>query len=363
MDGLRGVAILLVVVNHAGPNLWPDAVLAGTGPYAVPFLRGLLGGGSVVLFFVLGGFIVAQGLLREHERGVLDPARFMLRRLVRLGVHLVPLALVMVLVQLVDPTAPGTMLNLVQNLGHMLTYTLNLVPVATELSYRGEIFHLWYLSVQQQCYLLLPLFVTVFARRRRAGVLVLAALVLAVYLNRQRVVEGADWVVASILTTTRSDGLIWGVLLAMMLPLLSRFRHWSTVLFASVLAMLACQLVLQELPEFAYLGPWSLLYQLAIGLAVVAVWLQARPSATSRALSWRPLQWLGHNSLTIYVWHLPVIVVVARHCSDLPWWVGTLVALAVQAVLTVVMSRLVEQPTRRLLAQHRWFRMRATAAA
>jgi peptidoglycan/LPS O-acetylase OafA/YrhL len=362
LDGLRGIAIVLVVLNHAGQSLWFSSAVSDAGPYGVPFLRGLFGGGAVVVFFVVGAFIVTVGLQREMQGDRLDPARFLLRRLVRLGVQLLLLSLALVAVQAWDPTAPGTMLNLVNNLGHMLTYTLNLLPLQADDAARGEVFHLWYLSVQQQCYLVLPLFLLAFARRPRVAVAVLAVLIGAVYLHRQQVTD-QDWVLASILTTTRSDGLLWGVLLALVLPWLGRWRTWSWVLLLSAVGMLGCQLVLQELGTFAYLGPWSLVYQFFIGVALVSIWLQREPSVVSRVFSTAPLTWLGRNSLTIYFWHLPVFSFVGRHLADQPWWVlGGVSAVAV-GLVTVVLERAVEQPTRRLLAQHPLFRSQATRPA
>lgn len=359
LDGLRGIAIVLVVLNHAGQSLWLDLSIRDVGPYGVPFVRGLLGGGAVVVFFVVGGFIVTHGLLRELQGGRLDAGRFLLRRLVRLGVQLVLLSLVLMALQAWDPTATGSMKNLVQNVAHMLTYTLNLAPLRPDVPPRGDVFHLWYLSVQQQCYLLLPLFLLVFARRRRLGTALLALLITLVYLHRQRVTE-QDWVLASILTTTRSDGLLWGVLLALVLPWVAGFQRWSWILSASAVGMLACQLALQELGEFAYLGPWSLVYQFFIGATLVAIWLQREPSVVSRFLGFGPLRWLGRNSLTIYFWHLPVFAVVARHLPNSQWWALALVCLVALAAITVVLDRIVEEPTRRLLARHPLFRSSAT---
>ena len=359
LDGLRGLAIVLVVLGHAGTVLWPTLVEGDQGPYGVPVLRGLLGGGAVVVFFVVGAFIVALGLLRESEQGVMDPVRFLLRRLVRLGVQLSLLAAALVLVQVLDPTAPGTMRGLVQNLGHMLTYTLNLLPLDPSTPLRADVGHLWYLSVQQQCYLVLPLFVLAFGRRRVIGSLVLTGLIAAVYVHRVAVYDERGWVLASILTTTRSDGLFWGVLLALGLPLLSRIRRWSWPLTIGALGVMACQLSIQELPPFSYLGPWSLVYQFFIGVVVVSIWLQATPSLVSRGLAIAPLTWLGRNSLTIYFWHLPLFFVVTRHVGDRPWWVGAALSLAGLAVLVVLLERVLEEPTRRLLARHRLFRSQA----
>ena len=138
--------------------------------------------------------------------------------------------------------------------------------------------------------------------------------------------------------------------------MLGRARRWSWPLAIGALGALACQLAIQELPAFSYLGPWSLVYQFFIGLVVVAIWLQATTSVLSRGLAIAPLTWLGRNSLTIYFWHLPVFFVVARHVDERPWWVGAALSFAVVAVLVVVLERVLEEPTRRLLASHPLFR-------
>jgi peptidoglycan/LPS O-acetylase OafA/YrhL len=286
----------------------------------------------------------------------MDSARFLLRRLVRLGVQLTLLSAALVAVQILDPTAPGSMKGLTQNLSHVLTYTLNLMPLDLSVPARADVGHLWYLSVQQQCYLVLPLFLLAFGRRRVLGSLVLAVLIGLVYVHRVDVNDEFGWLLATVLTTTRSDGLMWGVLLAMSLPLLGRWRRWSWVLVIAGAGTLACQLAIQELPPLSYLGPWSLVYQFFIGAMVVAIWLQTSPSLMSRALAAAPLTWLGRNSLSVYFWHLPLFFVVARHLGDRPWWVAAGVALVILGLLVVVLERGVEEPTRRLLATHPLFR-------
>ncbi len=359
LDGVRGLAIVLVMVNHAGFQLWD---ISGF-PYDVPYLRGLFGGGAVVVFFVVGGFIVTHSLVRDLERGTMDAVRFYLRRLVRLGVQLTLLGVALIGVQRWDPNAPGTMQGMVQNVTHVLTYTLNLAPGEGQIESRTEVGHLWYLSVQQQAYLVLPFVLLLVWRGRALGAALLTALVLLVYWHRQEVVETQGWLPATIGTTTRVDGLLWGVVLALLLPWLGRFRHWGIVLVLSALASLGHQLYLQEIPPFSYLGPWSLGYQFFLGVLVVSIWLLPRPTLTSRLLGLAPLAWLGRNSLTLYLWHLPVFLVIGRNLQDWEPWSRAVVAFAVLGVLAVVMERAVEDPTRRLLATPPLLRPPAAPAA
>lgn len=354
MDGLRGIIILTVVVNHAGGVLWPRG-----GAYDVPVLRGVLGGGAVVTFFVVGAFIVTRNLVREHEKGMMDPLRFYLRRLVRLGVQLVPFCVALVLIHRFDDTTQLTDKALASNVVNVLTHTLNEMARNDLFSVRPEVGHLWYLSVQQQVYLVLPLAILLLVRQRVLFIALLLVGMALVYHQRQVVLENDGWVLASSLTTTRSDGLLWGVAVALALPWLTRFRHWAPVLWISSLALLLLHLSLPELGDFAYLGEWSIAFTLVSGVVVAAVWCLETPTRLSRFLSWSVLVRLGKASLTIFIWHFPVIVVVARHTPDWHWTGRTAFALAILMVIVVVAERLIEEPVRRLLAQHRFFRMPA----
>ncbi|MET0766496.1 MAG: acyltransferase [Aeromicrobium sp.] len=352
LDGLRGLVILSVVVNHAGGVLWPRGEA-----YDVPVLRGLLGGGAVVVFFVVGAFIVARGLLRDRERATLDPMRFYLRRIVRLGAQLVLVCAAVWVAAHFDPTDEVSDRVMAHNVFHVLSYTFNIFGERDFFEVQREFGHLWYLSVQQQCYLVLPLVIVLLGRVRWALFGLLVMLVGLVFWWRQEVLDDRGWVIASSLTSTRADGLIWGVAVAVALPWLHRVRVWPRILWVSCLVLVTLKLVLPELPTFAYLGPWSLAFTAVAGVVVVAIWQLEQPTRVSRMLSWRPLQVMGKASLAIFVWHLPVIIIVQRHTADWSWPARTALAFAVIAAITVVVERWVDDPIRHLLATRPVFRL------
>lgn len=359
LDGLRGLVIVSVVVNHAGGVLWPYG-----GAYDVPVVNGLLGGGAVIVFFVVGSFIVASGLVRDRERGTFDPWRFYLRRLVRLGAQLVLLCAAVAVALQFDPVPPSGEV-LANNILHVLTYTFNEYGQTDFFSVRAELGHLWYLSVQQQCYLVLPLLLAPILVRRYRWALVVALVGVCglVYWWRQETVDDRGWVIASSLTSTRADGLVWGVVMALLIPVAARVRGWPHLLWISGLVLIVLKLVLPELPELAYLGPWSLAFTFVAGIVVLAIWQLDEPTRVSRLLSWSPLRRLGRASLSIFLWHLPIIVIIARHTPDWRWQVRTLLALVVLVAVVVVMERYVEEPVRRLLASRPVFRLRPATAA
>lgn len=359
LDGLRGLVIVSVVLNHAGGVLWPRGAA-----YDVPMVRGLLGGGAVIVFFVVGSFIVTYGLVRERERGVFDPWRFYLRRLVRLGAQLVLLCGAVAIALQFDAAPPSGEV-LANNVLHVLTYTYNEYGATDFFSVRSEFGHLWYLSVQQQCYLVLPLLLAPILVRRYRAVLIVVLVVACgvVYWWRQEVLDDRGWVFASSMTTTRSDGLLWGVVAALLVPAAMRVRGWAHVLWVSALALLSLKLVLPELPTYAYLGPWSIAFTIVSGVVVLAIWRLDAPTRVSRLLSWGPLRRLGKASLAVFLWHLPIILVVTAHTPDWRWQARTLLALLILVVVVVVMERFVDEPVRRLLASRPVFRARTPDAA
>lgn len=352
LDGLRGVVIVMVVLNHAVGQLWPRGEI-----YDIPVVSGFLTGGAVTVFFVVGAFIVTRNLTRELSQQRMDAFRFYARRLIRIGVELVPLCVFLVALHLFDDTYRGTTRNFVENITHLLTYTFNLWGENDLLGTRPELGHLWYLSVQQQAYLVLPLVLLLFVRwpRALAGALVICCL--ACFWWRQVVLEQDGWIAATTLTSTRIDAVLWGVVAAIVLPLLPRGRRWPRVLWMSAVTLLALKLVLAELPTFAFLGVWSVAFMVAAAVVVAAIWSVDEPTRVTRLLSIAPLARLGKASLALYVWHLPIFVVLARHTEGWAWPARAAVGLLLLGLVVVLLERLVEEPTRRFLATSRALRL------
>ena len=347
LDGLRGITIVLVMLNHASNNaLWDRAALDD-----VPVLRSLAAGGSVTLFFVVGAFIVTRNLLRDRDGGDLDAVLFLGRRVVRLWTHLVPFAVVLFLWQWFDPHFLYDTETTVASLVAALTFTVNLMPLD---QMRGDVATLWYLGVQQQWYLVLPLILLVLGRWRVALVGTVALLFVASTWWRFQVLHDVGWVEASVGTFTRADGLLLGVLLAAALPWLGRRTGWVRwCLPLSALAALVLLATLHEFDDqFLYLKWWGTAYTLVCGALVVTVFLASPGAPTMRALAVRPLAVTGRASLALYVWHMPVILAVQLYLADQPWYVGTAVAVAALVAIAWFSERYLDGPVREWLRTH-----------
>ena len=150
LDTLRGLAVALVVLEHAG----------------VPGVHGA-GGVGVTAFFVLSGWLITSGLLREAATGGVDLPRFWGRRVRRLVPALVVVVAVVTALGLAlgDPgiASPATALVALLFLGDW--------PAALGVP-MGALGHTWSLAVEEQFYLLWPWVLAFAARRGRASALV-----------------------------------------------------------------------------------------------------------------------------------------------------------------------------------------------
>ena len=212
LDGLRAVAVGLVVVYH----LFPPALLPG----------GFIG---VDVFFVISGFLITSLLLREHDTtGRVGLGRFWLRRARRL---LPALALVVLVCSALAWLIGGDVLVDVdrQALG-AATFAYNWVSIAGGSGYFAdaapELFrNFWSLGVEEQFYLLWPLVFPLFLLIPRAWARTAAAFALAVASAGWMatvVSRGDDLTRAYFGTDTHAFGLLLGVGLAFLLAPLSR---------------------------------------------------------------------------------------------------------------------------------------------
>jgi peptidoglycan/LPS O-acetylase OafA/YrhL len=190
LDGVRGVAILLVLLGHGMPPLlWVSDVGVG-------------------LFFALSGYLITGILLRElRATGRLRLGAFYLRRVARLA----PPLLVMVLAVGVLLDAMGKFAHYPSTVGWVLSYGFNWAMIGG--ARMNSLGHAWSLSVEEQFYAVWPLVVLASWRSRRLGrwCLALGVASLAWRLVVARSGHG-DW--ATYGTDTNAAGLLLGAWLA-----------------------------------------------------------------------------------------------------------------------------------------------------
>jgi peptidoglycan/LPS O-acetylase OafA/YrhL len=296
LDGLRGVAILLVLAYHLG---W-------------------LPGGShgVTLFFVLSGFLITGIILREvDEKGRLDWRRFYIRRAARL----IP-ALVVVVAAFVAVGGPPA------NAWPALTYTSNFLSAGGR--NLGALQHTWSVAVEEHFYLVWPIVLVAIPARLRFRLTAWAVLSAAAW--RVWLIETATWERAYYATDAAAVALLAGCLLAVA-------RHEDRVVSTrwamAATVTIGMAAVLGEGTAFLWVG------FVVSGLSVVAV---NGCVGGARALEGAPVRWLGRLSYGIYLWH-PFVFVFAKNP----------VGLAVALGIAWLSWRAVERPAMRWASQIR----------
>jgi peptidoglycan/LPS O-acetylase OafA/YrhL len=350
LEGLRGLAILLVVLSH----IWVIYPFEAMGDLA-PF-DGWLKGGSigVSIFLVLSGFLVTRSMLQAFEgRGAAGPFFPLLRRFIRISAQVYLLLLAILVVAQVDPKDTNSEVATTKSVTASATYTWNWYVREHALEARGDLGHLWYLSAELHVFILLAVAIAFWGRNRKALTIVVVALILAVTWWRWHIYDVEGWYSASPRTSTRADAALYGILAGL---LWERAQQWrreaAAVLGAATLVILGVVFSGSQLGIDAYFKGQGIVLAAATAAFVLAAAMdQSHHSPAARLFSALPLRSLGTVSLTLYVWHLPVYWFVSRHTTTWSNLSRTVVTVVALTVLVVVLHRFVDAPLKRWTAR------------
>ncbi|HST82478.1 MAG TPA: acyltransferase [Kineosporiaceae bacterium] len=368
LDGLRGLAVLAVMMFHTSP--------AAHG--------GFMG---VDIFFVISGYLITTLLLLEWARtGGVDLRSFYIRRSLRLA----PALLFMLLLAtplIIFGISEEMHMPMAAAVASVLFYVANWASVAVN-DGLGPLTHTWSLAIEEQFYLIWPLvLIAILARRRRPPVISLAVLIVIVVVARWicwDLTHGA-WLYYA--TTSHSDGLLIGALLAIVLqkaqasapvsptspetaPIRLREPSFQALLAPAAtpagapvttsassiwpsstvaawfgmagIAALMATLHIDSNATFQYGLPLIALF------TALVVWHLA--TETSGLLIWllslRPLTIVGTVSYGLYLYHFPVFHFIQKQGYSHP--VQHALELSISAAVTAFSWFVVEKPALRL---------------
>lgn len=352
IEGLRAVAILLVVAAHARMT---------------QFAGGFVG---VDVFFVLSGYLITGLLVQEiRSEGRLDLRLFYARRLRRL----LPGLLLMLLGACVFGRlllAPGQQLVQASTAASAALWLSNFVFAFANVDYFGPnadsnlFLHTWSLGVEEQFYLVWPLLLALVAGawrgkikvQRPTTIIATMALVLVLSLALSATWMRTQPLLAFYMMPARAWQFALGAIVFLQfgspaatvaLAHGGNARRYALALRAGgwlglAAILLAAMLIDGKTP---YPGIWALCPSIGAAL-VLAAGAHSPDLAVGRLLSWRPLQAIGRISYAWYLWHWPILLLGAT-ILDMGNPVNRIALAGLSLAIAVISYHAIETPIRK----------------
>lgn len=349
LDGLRGVAILLVMGFHYFYHLESFYYKSTLYPYGETFSNVLIfkyGYMGVELFFIISGFVIAMTL--ESSRSVID---FAIRRFVRIWPALI-VSGILTFFLLNWSDAPFAL--------HRRQFWPNFLPSFTltppslwsgwfpKVDYVTGVY--WSLVVEIRFYMIAAILFWLFSREKLARNLVIFTLV--VYIARallRRAMPGYNGVYDALFIP---DYLPWFAAGAVFYEL-----YKERLAKGAVLIMLAViyALIARVSTNYAIIGR-DPVFASAAALAFMALfWFLATKPSSMRLFEVRPLVWIGECSYSIYLYHYAVGMILISQVSKTIGLAPQLLLVAAISLLVLAVGRVsyatVENPARRWLTK------------
>lgn len=333
IDGLRAVAVLAVVLHHLTARFFP-------GGYV-----------GVDVFFVISGYLITRIIGHEMADGTFTFARFYERRMRRIfpALFAVLAAVVAAGYFLLLPTdylatfrgSLGTVLFLA-NVVFWHDFADGYFAPEAKLN---PLLHMWSLGVEEQFYLVLPIFMLLCLRWLKGSVSSVLSLVAGVSLLASMLLLPGHRAAVFFLTPFRAWELLAGALLAF--GAAPPLRSWWSREAVAAVGLLAI-----VIPVFAYEADTSFPGLAALPPVLGAAFLihagADNSTIVNRLLQLRPLVYLGLISYSVYLWHWPLIVFARFGLAFENWPPVARPALLVVSLLAASASyHFIEQPFRR----------------
>lgn len=290
LDGLRAVAVLLVIFHHLHVPFFPE-------------------GRGVLTFFVLSGFLITWMLLQESERtGNVSIRNFYIRRVLRIFPAFYFFLILSIAARWLTVAWPNRSLiyDYLSAFFYAINYRLAMTPHIVHTAQ-----HTWALSVEEQFYLLWPCVFVAFHDKLRRLTYVLAAAIVLINIYRLVLYFGfharEKWLTYSF--DTRADHIFIGCLLAVLLKRGVGTWLWNWITARTWYSLVPLLLTIASIAISFHRG---LAYRVCVGfvldpLLTAILLVQAISLGHSRLwgwLNWKATVYLGKISYGMFLYHM-----------------------------------------------------------
>jgi peptidoglycan/LPS O-acetylase OafA/YrhL len=309
LDGLRAISIFLVLTSHL---ITPK----------VP------GGYGVFLFFVISGYLITRLMFQElNANKFFSLAGFYKRRIFRLY----PIIFIYSILIVITSSIPLKNINYLEPLSALFYFANYLCPhyEILGLEYQMPFKIFWSLSVEEHFYFVFPILFIIFRglpyRIATLSIVVIISVFLlrAYYILYVSPIPQGNYMYMR--TEFRADSIAYGVLLASLCEL-----RWGRKLLSLADSWFAATICLLFLFIVATLpNPFKVIFRdVLMGSSVVigisAILFGNKFYLLATLLNFKPISWIGKISYSLYVWHLPVDLLVQKFMPG--YWLVSVVA-------------------------------------
>ncbi|MBA2657797.1 MAG: acyltransferase [Tatlockia sp.] len=333
VDGLRAIAVIFVLIFHAGLNLFPSGFI------------------GVDIFFVISGFLITGLILNSLQNNKFSFIEFYNRRLWRLQPVLLCLFLVCFIFTLIY-FLPEDLLIFSKSARKSAVFIGNQYFEKITSGYFSKnvnffpLLHTWSLAIEWQCYLILPL--ALFLLHRFVGekhlakvtyLLTLGFFLLALHYSSITPVETYYQLLSRIF-----EFLIGSCVALRPKPLaLNRFNLnlLAVAAFFTLFYIARLQGINLGFPNY-----YALILCLATA-TLIAVGESEKKPICIQVLSLKPIVFIGLLSYSLYIWHWPVFVLI-RYFDIKETAEVTLFAFCIISIIAYLSWRFIEKPSRKM---------------
>ena len=291
IDGLRALAVIPVMLFHANVSLIPGGYI------------------GVDVFFVISGYLITGIIINETEQNSFNISNFYERRARRILPALILVILFSIFASIFI-MYPFQIIDFAKSIFYVSTFSSNFYFWQNTGGYFGTLsgqmplLHTWSLAIEEQFYLIFPIFFIIFFRFGYKKILILILVTIALSFSISQYASFYHPRPNFFLIFTRAWEILIGSICAIFL-----IKYGDKVQKSDLLSIIGLLFILIPIFLFTEKTPFPSVYTLlpTIGTALIIIYSD-NLNLIGRFLSLRPLVFLGLISYGAYLWHHPFLV-------------------------------------------------------
>ncbi|WP_064615796.1 acyltransferase family protein [Streptobacillus moniliformis] len=328
LNGLRAIAVILVIIYHFFPNTLPGGFL------------------GVDLFFVLSGYLITSILINKDNLNIKE---FYYKRFKRL--FPVSFSMLLILTTVLALTNRNWLIKEKISILQSLIYNLNLHYVLSKSNYfdnfsiTSPVKHLWSLAIEMKFYLLFPLiFLTNFGRKHIRTILITLSFISLICLNILYIKDSKNLSIIYYLLITRIYALCIGGTFATFIPL-SKLSKKNIPILTRILGFILLGIsiytmtIIDEQSIFLYKYLGILAYSTIFGFIILFL-------SNSKILGL--FNYIGKLSYSVYIWHYAIFALTTPYEEYLnPNLTNVMIRIAAIFLISILSFHFIEEPIRK----------------